>query len=146
MERVERLIDADTDRVWSLVSDLERWDQMLPTMQKVTRLDAGTPVGVGARFEVRQPGLLKAVYEITEWEPGRGFVWVASTPGVRTTATHQVDTVDGQTQLTLGVTWTGPLAGLVRLLMGAKTRRMVGQEADTFASLAESREGGGAGH
>ena len=135
MERVERLIDADAERVWSLVSDLERWDQMLPTMQKVTRVDAGTP-GVGQHGH----------QHLAVSPARRGFIWVASTPGVRTTATHQVGTVDGQTQLMLGVTWTGPLAGLVRLLMGAKTRRMIGQEADTFASLAESREGGGAGH
>jgi hypothetical protein len=142
MEPVQRLIDADADRVWSLVSDLGRWDQMLPTMRRVTRVDAGS--GVGARFEVRQPGLLTMVYEITEWEPGSGFTWVASSPGVRTTATHEVASADGQTRLMLGIVWSGPLAGVVRVLMGAKTRRMVEREADTFARLAESREGGGA--
>ena len=122
--------------MWSLVGDVERWDDLLPTVQQVTRLDGGGPVGVGARFEVRQPGLPKAVYEITEWEPRVGFTWVASAAGVRTTATHEIRSQDGQTLLVLGIAWTGPLAGLVRLLMATKARRMVEQEADTFAQLA----------
>ncbi|MGA9748386.1 MAG: SRPBCC family protein [Nocardioides sp.] len=135
MNPVERQIDADLDRVWSVVSDVDRWDDMLPTMQQVTRLDGGGPVGVGARFEVRQPGLPKAVYEITEWEPRVGFTWVANAPGVCTTATHELRPQNGETLLVLGIAWTGALAGLVRLVMGARARRMVEQEADTFAQL-----------
>jgi hypothetical protein len=90
MNAVERRIDAGVDRVWELVGDVEHWDDLLPTMQQVTRLDGGGPVGEGARFEVRQPGLPKAVYEITDWEPGVGFTWVAAATGVRTTATHEI--------------------------------------------------------
>ena len=143
MQPVERLIDASADRVWHLVGDVERWDRMLPTINQVTRVDAGDPVGVGARFEVRQPGLPKAVYEITEWRPGSGFTWVSSSPGVRTTATHELGSESGRTRLALAITWTGALAGVVRLVLGAKARRMVEQEADTFARLAET--GGDAG-
>jgi ligand-binding SRPBCC domain-containing protein len=142
---VEQSIDAGVDSVWKLVSDLTRWDHMLPTMQQVTRSDAEGPIGVGARFEVRQPGLPKAVYEITEWEPGSGFTWVSSSPGVRTTATHRLRAEQGRTRLTLGITWAGPLSGIVRVVFGAKTRRMVRQEADTFASLAEEGRGDDAG-
>ncbi len=135
MNQVERQIDAGVDRVWNLVGDVERWDDLLPTMQQVTRLDGEGPVGVGARFEVRQPGLPKAVYEITEWEPGVGFTWVAASMGVRTTASHEIRPRHGGTLLVLGIAWSGPLAGLVALLMGGKARRMVEQEAETFAQL-----------
>jgi hypothetical protein len=145
MDAVVRSINADVDAVWNLLSDLERWDQMPPTMQKVTRVGAQGPVAVGDRFEVRQPGLPRAVYEITEWEPGTGFAWTSSSPGVRTTATHELlRSEQGRTRLTLGITWTGPLSGLVRMLVGTKARRMVEQEADTFVALAESAGGGSA--
>jgi ligand-binding SRPBCC domain-containing protein len=136
MKPVERQIDAKVGHVWDLVGDVERWDALLPTMQRVTRIDGGGTVGEGARFEVRQPGLPKAVYEITEWKPGVGFTWVAASVGVSTTATHEVTPSDGGALLVLGIAWSGPLAGLVGLLMGRKTRRMVEQEADTFAELA----------
>lgn len=140
MKPVERVIDAGADRVWSLVGDVERWGDLLPTMEEVTRLGGG-PVGVGVRFAVRQPGLPKAVYEMTEWRPGAGFTWTAAAAGVRTTATHEIEAVGEQSRLTLGIEWTGPLAGLVALLLGGKARRMVEQEADTFARLAVAGDG-----
>lgn len=132
-----RVVAAGPERVWELVSDLERWDEMLPTMQRVERLGADGPVGVGARFRVHASGLPGAVYEVTSWEPGSGFTWVASTPGVRTTATHQLQAHIGGTRLTLTIDWSGPLAGAVRRFVGSKSARMVAREADTFASLAE---------
>lgn len=139
MIEIERGINADPGRVWELVSDLENWGRMLPTMQSVTRLGGPGATTVGARFEVRQPGLPKAVYEITDWRPGHGFTWVASSPGVRTSATHEIASGDGGTRLALGIVWAGPLAGIVRALLGSKARGMVEQEADTFARLAEER-------
>ena len=127
--------------MWNLVADVERWDDLVPTMQQVTRLDGGGPIGVGARFEVRQPGLPKAEYEITEWEPGVGFTWVAASTGVRTTASHEIRPRHGGALLVLGIAWSGPLAGLVGLLMAGKARRMVEQEADTFARLSVQGRG-----
>lgn len=145
MNRVERLVDADADRVWSLVGDVEHWERMLPTMNKVARIGAGGPPGIGARFDVEPTGLPKAVYEITDWRPGSGFTWVSSAPGVRTTAGHELHAENGRTRLTLTVAWSGPLAGVARLLVGAKARRMVEREADAFVRLAESESGDGAG-
>jgi carbon monoxide dehydrogenase subunit G len=148
--KVEREIAADAQRLWSLVSDLERWDELLPTVQQITRIGPEGPIGVGTRFAVRQPGLPKAVYEVTDWRPGRGFTWVASAGGVRTTASHEVleagRSTDGASgcRLVLKLTWSGPLAGLVRLLLGAKAQRMVEQEAASFAELAEGRSEGAA--
>jgi uncharacterized protein YndB with AHSA1/START domain len=138
MVEIERHIAADVDRVWELVSDLERWGPRLPTMRDVTRVEGSGPVGVGSRYRVRQPGLPPAVYEIDEWKPGSHFTWVASAPGVRTTASHRVVAEDGGTRLALSVVWSGPLAGVVRLLLESKAARMVATEAETFASLAEA--------
>jgi uncharacterized membrane protein len=136
---VERTVNSPAAVVWALLRDLERWDQVLPTMDEVRPLDTG-PIAVGSRFEVRQPGLRAAVYEVTEWQPERSFTWVASSPGVRTTATHVVEQVGGVTRLALGIRWTGPLAGLVGLVFGGRARRMVEQEGDTFVRLAEGHD------
>lgn len=137
---VERIVDVGTDDMWQLLSDLQRWDRMLPTVQRVSRLGVGGPVGEGARFEVHQPGLPKAVYEITEWNPGHGFSWEASSPGVRTTASHEVRARANGTQLVLGIAWTGPLARVARVVLESKVRRMVEQEADAFVRLAASHD------
>jgi hypothetical protein len=40
--------------------------------------------------------------------------------------------------IVLGIQWSGPLAGVVRRLVGPKAGRMVAQEADAFVRLAEA--------
>ena len=128
---------AAPDRLWSLASDVERWGDRLPTVDSVRPLGSG-PTRVGSTFEVRQPGLPKAVWEVTVWEAqARSFTWVSSVPGIRSTAVHAVQ-VDGDgSRLDLSLEWSGPLARLLELLIGRKARGMVETEAETFARLAE---------
>lgn len=127
---------ATPDRLWSLASDVERWGDRLPTVESVRPLGTG-PLGVGATFEVRQPGLPKAVWEVTDWQPGRSFTWVSSSPGIRSTAVHTVQADGDGSRLDLSLEWSGPLARVLELLIGRKARGMVETEAETFTRLAE---------
>jgi len=128
---------ASPDRLWSLASDVERWGDRLPTVDSVRPLGSG-PTGVGSRFEVRQPGLPKAVWEVAEWQQqSRSFTWVSSSPGTRSTAVHTVHDDDDGSRLDLSLEWSGPLARVLELLIGRKARGMVETEAVTFARLAE---------
>ena len=126
---------APPDRLWSLASDVERWGDRLPTVDSVRPL-AGGPTGVGSRFEVRQPKLPKAVWEVTDWQPGRSFTWVSTSPGIRSTAVHTVHDDGGGSRLDLSLEWSGPLAPILGLLIGRKARDMVETEAETFTRLA----------
>jgi hypothetical protein len=127
---------ATADRLWSLASDVERWGDRLPTVDSVRPLGSG-PTGVGSKFEVRQPGLPKAVWEVTDWQQGRSFTWVSTSPGIRSTAVHTVHDDGGGSRLDLSLEWSGPLARVLQLLIGRKARGMVQTEAETFARLAE---------
>ena len=73
---------ATPARLWSLASDVERWGDRLPTVDSVRPLTSG-PTGVGARYEVRQPRLPRAVWEVTDWQPGRSFTWVSFVRGLQ---------------------------------------------------------------
>jgi uncharacterized membrane protein len=123
------------DRLWSIASDVERWGERLSTVDSVRPLGSG-PTGVGSRFEVRQPGLPKAVWEVTNWQPGRTFTWVSTGPGIRSTAVHTVQDDDNGSRLDLSLEWRGPLARLLELLIGRRARGMVETEARTFVRLA----------
>ena len=128
---------AAPDRLWSLASDVERWGDRLPTVDSVRSLGSG-PVAVGSRFEVRQPGLPRAVWEVTDWQrQGRSFTWVSTSPGIRSTAVHTVHGDEDGSRLELSLAWSGPLAPVLELLLGRKARGMVETEAETFARLAE---------
>ena len=128
---------ASPDRLWSLASDVERWGERLPTVTSVRPLGSG-PIGVGSRFEVRQPGLPKAVWEVTDWQhQGRSFTWVSTSPGIRSAAVHSVQDDGAGSRLDLSLAWSGPLAPVLGLLIGRKARGMVELEAETFARLAD---------
>jgi hypothetical protein len=137
MITTQRVIRAERSHVWKFLGDLESWDELLPTIDEIERLDGPGPVTVGSRFRVRQPGLAEATYEITDWRPGRAFAWQATMRGVRTVATHDLRSHGADSRLTLGIAWHGPLAGLVRLAFGRKTQRFVAEEAAALARLAE---------
>ena len=128
---------ATPDRLWSIVSDVERWGDRLPTVDVVRPLGSG-PTGVGSTFDVRQPGLPKAVWEVTVWQqPARSFTWVSTSPGIRSTAVHTVHDDGGGSRLDLSLEWSGSLARVLELLIGRKAQGMVETEAETFTRLAE---------
>jgi uncharacterized protein YndB with AHSA1/START domain len=132
-------IDADAQDVWAVLIDAQRWPQWTDSTQEVVWLDGGTP-SVGSRARVKQPGMPPLTWTVTDLEPGRRFDWRTSSVGVTTVGTHAIaPTADGHSRLTLGLRQTGPLAGLVGLLTGARTRRYVQMEADGLKRAAESR-------
>ena len=137
MIQVERIVSATSDRVWEYLGDLERWAEMLPTIDEITRLDDG-PTTVGSRFRVRQPGLMAAEYVVDDWRPGAGFTWRARSAGVAVTASHTLNGRGETTELRLGLEWSGRMSWLHRSLFSRKARTFVAIEADTFVSLAES--------
>lgn len=128
---------ASPDRLWAVCSDVTNWHQHLDTFTSVESLSGGS-TRVGSRFAVTQPGLPDATYEVTHWEPGEAFTWVARSPGVRTTAIHRVVSTTTGSRIELGIRWSGPLAGLVWLTLTRKAQRMIETEATTFARVAES--------
>lgn len=132
---------ATPDRLWTLASDVERWGERLPTVTSVRPLGPG-PTGVGSTFEVCQPGLPKATWAVTDWQQGRSFTWVSTSRGLRSTAVHTVHDDDGGSRLDLSLEWIGPLARLLKLLIGRRAAGMVETEADTFARLAEGHGSG----
>lgn len=128
---------ATAKQLWHYLGDVERWGDHLPTFESVRHVGGPHPTDVGSRFEVRQPGLAKAVYEITRWEPDHGFTWVGRVSGVETTGIHDIEPSGDGNRIELGIQWSGPLAWAIRPLMGAKARRMMQSEGQAIAGLAE---------
>ncbi|SCL13478.1 Polyketide cyclase / dehydrase and lipid transport [Micromonospora nigra] len=138
---VERTIStsADAAHAWSALADVTAYPRWTASMTSVEPLD-GPRLDAGARFRIRQPGLPTTVWQVDEVHPGVSFTWVNAAPGVRTVAYHHVEPqADGTTRIRIGLRQRGPLAGLLALLVGAKTRRYVRMEAAGLKAAAEAR-------
>jgi uncharacterized membrane protein len=132
--------DAPPEEVWRLFVDVERWPQLTKSLTEVRRLDSG-PFRVGSEAVVRQPGLPRARWRVTELEPGRSFVWETSAAGVTTTGGHAV-AADGQgTVITISLRLRGPLAGVAGALMSRRSLRNITMEMEGFRRTAESGRG-----
>ena len=122
-------IDADPERVWATLVDVERWPQWTASMRELTYLD-GDGLAPGRRVRIRQPRLPALVWEVSELDPGRCFSWRAESPGVTSEGVHLVRSTAAGTSVTLGIRHSGPLAGIVGRLTGGRTRRYVRMEAE----------------
>jgi len=128
---IERSVDvaAPPDRVWAIISDVERWPEWTTSVTSVERLDADR-LDVGSRMRFRQPRLPVAVWTVTVVEPNQYIEWRNTTPGVKSVAGHRIESKsDALTRVTLSIDWNGPLAPLIRLLYGKISRRYVETEA-----------------
>jgi uncharacterized membrane protein len=113
-------VEAPVEQVWEVLREVELWPEWAPTVTSVRRLDDG-PLAVGSRVRVEQPRIPPTEYVVTELEPSRSFTWVATGPGVRTTARHLLEELGtGRTRVTLAVEQAGP----VGVVMGRFYRRL----------------------
>lgn len=131
------VIDRPCADVWKSLSALEKWPQWTPTMTSVRRLSGE---GVGAVYEVRQPGLPKSHLTISEWNEGHSFTWGATEKPSSMVAEHVLTEInENETEVKLTISMTGPMVALVWKLWGRKIRRFVDVEAQSLKSIVESR-------
>ena len=131
-------IDADPQRVWDVLTDVERWPEWTESVTHVERLSP-PPFKVGSRARVEQPRLNDTVWTVTALESRAGFTWEANQPGLRTIATHRLEQrAPGTTTVTLGVRQRGALAPVVWLMSKAMMRRYLDFERYGLKARSES--------
>ena len=130
-------IPAAPERVWEVMSDVERWHEWTPSVTSVKRLDTG-PFTVGSRVVIRQPRFPPAWWKITAIEPGRGFTWVSVAPGMRVVARHRVDTAPAGSRATLSLELQGLFGGLFGRLTKDITERYLAFEAAGLKARSEN--------
>jgi uncharacterized protein YndB with AHSA1/START domain len=127
-------VAASADRVWAVLSDVERWPTWTASMREVV-LDG--PLEVGAVAKIRQPKLPPTAWTVTEVVPGRSFSWESKAPGSLAVGEHEITpTGDATCEVRLMLDQTGPLGSLVGLLYRGLTRRYVEMEAKGLAARA----------
>lgn len=129
-------IDAPRPVVWAILRDVGNWPAWTPTMSRVVHVSGS---GVGAEYEVKQPGLPATTYVIDSWADGVSFAWSSSGAGNRTTADHVLEEMEqGGTRVTLTIKMSGWSSGLVWPLVRRKVQEFVDLEAASLKARAET--------
>lgn len=122
-------IAAPPGRVWDVLVDVECWSEWTETVTWVRRLDEG-PLRAGSRAKISQPKIPETEYVVTELEPGHAFTWVATGPGVTTTARHEVEELPGGgSRVRLAVEQAGWLGSVMGRFYRGLTDRYLANEA-----------------
>src|SRR5688572_33028741 len=132
MHRMEQSVTvkiaASPERVWEVLTDVERWPEWTETVTSVKRLDEG-PLRTGSRAKINQPKIPETEYVVTELDPGRSFTWAARGSGVTTTARHIIEVLpDGGSRVTLAVEQGGWLGSVMGLFYRGLTDRYLANE------------------
>jgi uncharacterized membrane protein len=129
-------IAARPERVWEVMSDVERWHEWTASVTSIKRLDKG-PFAVGSRAIIRQPKFPPALWTVTAIEPNR-FTWKSGLPGLWVLARHSVGPAPGGSHVTLSLEYTGLFGSLAGKLTRGITERYLKLEAEGLKRRSEA--------
>jgi Polyketide cyclase / dehydrase and lipid transport len=133
-------IDAQQERVWEVLSDLEAWPQRIETVD-VVELLTPAPMSKGSRVRLKQPKLPEGTWDITVWDAPSYFEWRQKSSGITSVAGHRVETLEeGRSRLTLSLDMRGLLMPVIGLFYRDLTNRYMTVEAQGMKRAAESAE------
>lgn len=131
-------IDAQQQRVWDVLSDLEAWPRRIETVD-VVELLTPPPVATGTRVRLKQPKLPEGTWEVTVWDAPSYFEYRQQSGGVTSVAGHRVGVLEeGRSRLTLTLEMRGLLVPIVALFYKGLTNRYMTVEAQGMKRAAES--------
>jgi uncharacterized membrane protein len=130
-------IDAPPRLVWDVFSNVEHWPDWTASVTSLVGQD-GSALAVGRGFAIKQPGMQKLTWKVTDIEPGTSWTWVQRSPGVNVIARHYVTArPGGGTLVRQELDQRGFLGALVGRMMIRKTKRFLELEAQGLKARSE---------
>jgi hypothetical protein len=120
-------IEVEPDVVWAVTVDVERWPEWNPNVATVVRVDDG-PIGLGSAARIKQPGQPTAEWTVSEFVPGKRFVWGTRRLGFRLNGSHELESDGAGTTNLLRVEATGAFAVILWPVLRLAVRWALVQE------------------
>jgi uncharacterized protein YndB with AHSA1/START domain len=140
--RDEIMIDAPPKIVWSIYTDVERWEQWTASVTSAS-VDPSGALQLGSTASIKQPRLPRVVWTVSELDPGRSWTWQARSPGAYTVARHTITPdADGRVHVSLSIDQRGVLGRPIGLLLTSLTRRYLRLEAEGLRRRSEACSAG----
>lgn len=131
-------INTSRDRVWAVMSDVERWYEWTPSVTSIRRLER-VPFGVGSQVLIRQPKLPPALWKVAELVEGNGFIWISRGSGLHVTGRHWIEATREGCRVTLSIEYSGILGSILTGLTRRLNERYIALEAHGLKSRCEGK-------
>ena len=95
--------------IWSVMIDVERWNEWTTTVTCIKKLNEGS-FGKGTRLLVKQPKLPQAIWSVSEIEDGKSFTMAKGNLFLRVEARHKLEIIRNGTLVTLSLVFSGLFA------------------------------------
>lgn len=132
-------IDAPPEKVWQVMTEVEKWPEWTKSVTSVMKLDEG-PLARGSRVRIQQPKAPAAVWIVTEFAAGSFFQWETSSPAIQSVARHRVEPEGDGTRVTLEVEQSGLFAAILSRWLKRLSRRFIDMEAAGLKARSEVKE------
>jgi uncharacterized membrane protein len=129
-------IGGPPDLVWPVLIDVERWPEWTASGTGVERLDR-VPFGKGSRVRIRQPRLRTMVWQVSEFQPGKLFIWQARSVGISVIGCHEIRARKDGSTVTLRVDQRGWLSPILKPFFAPLTQKYVDMEASGLKKRCE---------
>ena len=133
-------IDASSDRVWQVTTDIEAWPKWAPAMERIRREDSGE-FKLGSTALIKQKQMPETRWTVTEIDPGKHFAWQARVLGMDMRATHIITPGDRAVTSLLRIEMEGLLIKLLGPIMKALVSKSLKEENQGLKQFCESNTG-----
>ena len=143
---VEETIDAPTERVWALLTDPDRWQDMISGIVSVDVLERPANGFVGLKWREKRIMFGKEATEtmwITEAETNRFYETAAHTTGMIYTTRLSLDDADGKTRLRMqfsakATTLGAKMMSVIAVLFNGAMKKALQQDLRDIKNAAEN--------
>jgi ribosome-associated toxin RatA of RatAB toxin-antitoxin module len=130
-------IDASPQRVWQVMSDVEKWHEWTASIRRIEILTP-KPLAVGGQARVEQPKLSPTFWTVTDWQPNRGFAWESRSLGLRSLGEHWIEPTQSGSRVILRLRFTGLISFAVGWMAGKLINDYMRLEAEGLKKRSEN--------
>lgn len=129
-------INATPDRIWQVMSDIERWPEWTPSVLSVKKLTDG-PLARGTTARVHARGTPESTWTVSDSTPAKSFTWGTKVRGAVTSAGHVIEPTDSGSRVTLSIQIGGIAATLLKPILRRGIRENLRLEAEGLKRRSE---------
>ena len=121
------MINADPKHIFSVWTDIENWKLWTSSIKRITIIN-DIKFCKGTKARIVQPKLLPGVWEITEIEKDKYFIWVSESIGLKMTGKHIIEKKNNITNVESTIIYEGIFAKLLYRLTSSLTSQYLTME------------------